>query len=412
MNVAAPSAGPEELLRGVVDCVDREHLAARLRSGASLRFKFGIDPSAPDIHLGHTVPMRLLRRWQLAGHLPVLIIGDFTARIGDPSGRSATRPQLTREEVEANAATYLEQVFAVVDPERVEVRRQSEWYGDFSLDSVLELARTATVAQMLQRADFEQRLRQERPIGLHELLYPLLQGYDSVAIAADVELGGTDQLFNLLRGREVQSAYGMARQDVVTVPLLVGLDGQRKMSKSLNNAVGVREPAAEQFGKLMSLPDTQIVPYLELVTATPPAEVDQLAAQLAAGQVHPRDLKELMAKRVVAQFHGAGAADAAAAEFARRFRDRGLPSEVPEVVLPRGPMDPRDLLTGAGLAPSRSQAMRWLREGAVRLDQARLGPDDQLVDFRDGSVLRVGSRRLVRLRTASTAQAEPSRGDC
>ncbi|MHB8313448.1 MAG: tyrosine--tRNA ligase, partial [Candidatus Dormibacteria bacterium] len=319
------------LLRGVVDCVDRRHLEARLNRGEALRIKFGVDPSAPDLHLGHTVPMRLLRRWQLRGHLPVLIIGDYTARIGDPTGRSATRPQLTTEEVDANATTYLDQLFSILDRERVEVRRQSEWYEGFGLDSMLTLARTATVAQLLQRSDFEQRMRQEQAIGVHELFYPLLQGYDSVAVQADVELGGTDQLFNLLRGREVQAAYGQPLQDVVTVPLLVGLDGERKMSKSLGNAVAVADSPQQQYGQLMSIPDQLILRYLELLTDAEAEELTQLGRGLEAGTVHPRDLKSEMAVRVVGQFHGQAAALAAEAEFLRVHRDKQLPDRVEEV---------------------------------------------------------------------------------
>lgn len=409
---ARPAEAVAELLSAVVDCVDRSHLEARIRAGQRLRIKLGIDPSAPDLHLGHTVPMRLLRRWQEHGHLPVLIVGDFTARIGDPSGTSGTRPQLTEQEVEANARTYLDQLYSVVDRDAVEVHRQSEWYGTFGLDRVLTLTRTATVAQMLQRADFDQRLREQRPIGVHELLYPLLQGYDSVAIAADVELGGTDQLFNLLRGREVQAAYGMAGQDVVTVPLLLGLDGRRKMSKSLGNAIGLTEAAEEQFGKLMSLPDSQILPYLQLVTSTPAAELLRLEEGLTAGRLHPRELKELMARRVVAQFHGEPGAERAAGEFVRRFREGGLPSLVPEAQVPPGPLEPRQLLTLSGLAPSGRQALDWLRDGAVRLDQHRLAIDGGPVDYRDGSVLSVGSRRVVRLRVDPSGGSGASSGDC
>lgn len=392
---------PEYLLRGVVDCIDRDHLLGRLGAGTKLRIKFGIDPSAPDIHLGHTVPMRLLRRWQEAGHLPVLIIGDYTARIGDPSGRSATRPQLSAEQVETNVRTYLEQLFMVVDREPVEVHRQSEWYGDFGLDRLLELARTTTVARMLQRADFQQRLSQERSIGLHELLYPLMQGYDSVAIRADVELGGTDQLFNLLRAREIQLAYGMAAQDVVTVPLLVGLDGRRKMSKSLDNAVGVTDSPADQFGQLMSLPDSQIVPYLELLTDASDGEIADLRRELS----NPRDLKAAMALRVVGQFHGAEAAQRAANEFDRVFKGHELPTEIAEAVVPPGPCDPRELLRLAKLAPSRSRALQYIREGGVHLDERRLDPGERLVEYQDGSILRYGRRRVVRLRVGAADAA-------
>jgi tyrosyl-tRNA synthetase len=388
----------DELLRGVVDCVDRARLEAKLNSGQSLRIKLGVDPSAPDLHLGHTVPMRLLRRWQARGHLPVLVIGDYTARIGDPSGRSATRPQLSKEEVERNAATYLEQLFAVLDRERVEVRHQSEWYEGFDLNQVLVLARTATVAQLLQRSDFDKRIQEKRPIGVHELFYPLLQGYDSVAIQADVELGGTDQLFNLLQGREVQLAYGLPPQDVITVPLLVGLDGTRKMSKSLDNAVAVAESPGQQFGQLMSLPDGQTLRYLELLTDADPLELQEFERGLEDGTVHPRDLKAEMATRIVSQFHGLARANAAGAEFSKIHRDHQLPSEVGEVEVPPGLADVRDLLTAAHLAQSRSEAVRLVRQGAVKIGDTRLTDWSGPVDYEDGSVLRVGKRRTVRLR--------------
>jgi tyrosyl-tRNA synthetase len=401
---ATLSARWDAHLQGVVDCVDAAHLRARVGRGEHLRIKFGIDPSAPDIHLGHTVPMRLLRRWQALGHTPVLIIGDVTAQIGDPTGRSATRPQLTAEEVVANARTYLEQLFTVVAESGAEVRWQSEWFGTFGLSDVLRLAGTATVAQLLQRSDFGQRMAEKRPIGLHELLYPLLQGYDSVAVAADVELGGTDQLFNLLRGREVQMAYGMAPQDVVIVPLLVGIDGQRKMSKSLGNAVGVADPPDDQFGRLMSIPDAQILPYLELATSTPRAEYRELARQLGTGVLAPRDLKELMARRVVAEFHGEDAAERAAQEFLRRFRFKELPSEITEVVVPPGPLDPRDLLILAGMASSRSAGLRLLSQGAVRLGDHRLPAPPEPVEFPSGTILRVGPRRVVRLVVSEAAR--------
>jgi tyrosyl-tRNA synthetase len=388
----------DELLRGVVDCVDRARLEAKLNSGQSLRIKLGVDPSAPDLHLGHTVPMRLLRRWQARGHLPVLVIGDYTARIGDPSGRSATRPQLSKEEVERNAATYLEQLFAVLDRERVEVRHQSEWYEGFDLNQVLVLARTATVAQLLQRSDFDKRIQEKRPIGVHELFYPLLQGYDSVAIQADVELGGTDQLFNLLQGREVQLAYGLPPQDVITVPLLVGLDGTRKMSKSLDNAVAVAESPGQQFGQLMSLPDGQTLRYLELLTDADPLELQEFERGLEDGTVHPRDLKAEMATRIVSQFHGLARANAAGAEFSKIHRDHQLPSELGEVEVPPGLADVRDLLTAAHLAQSRSEAVRLVRQGAVKIGDTRLTDWSGPVDYEDGSVLRVGKRRTVRLR--------------
>jgi tyrosyl-tRNA synthetase len=342
--------------------------------------------------------MRLLRRWQARGHLPVLVIGDYTARIGDPTGRSTTRPQLSEEEVERNTATYLEQLFAVVEREPVEVRHQSEWYDGFDLNQVLGLARSATVAQLLQRSDFDRRIREERPIGVHELFYPLLQGYDSVAIKADVELGGTDQLFNLLQGRAVQVAYGLPAQDVVTVPLLVGLDGTMKMSKSLGNAVAVADSPEQQFGQLMSVPDTLTLRYLELLTDVGSPELQQFGRGLEDGTVHPRDLKAEMATRIVAQFHGLANAQAAGAEFSRVHRDHQLPSDVGEIEVPEGLADVRDLLTAAHLAKSRSEAARLVKQGAVKIGDTRLSDWAGPVDYEDGTVLRVGKRQTVRLR--------------
>jgi tyrosyl-tRNA synthetase len=388
----------ERLLRGVVHCESREHLSERLNRGESLRIKFGIDPSAPDLHLGHIVPMRLLRRWQEEGHLPVLVIGDYTARIGDPSGRSATRPQLTVEEVEANAMTYLAQLFCVVDPDRAEVRRQSEWYDGFDLVAVLRLANTATVAQLLQRSDFEQRMRSEQAVGVQELFYPLLQGYDSVAIRADVELGGSDQLFNLLRGRDVQVAYGQPPQDIVTVPLLEGLDGEKKMSKSLGNAVAVADAPGSQFGLLMSLPDALISRYLALLTDTTPEELEAIERALQDGSLNPRDAKADLAEQLVSQLHDPAQARAAREEFVSVHRDGLLPSAIDEVRIPdRSSWDMRDLLVAAGMAQSKGQAARLIQGGAVELAGERIGEWREPVRVSPGAVLRVGARRVVRL---------------
>jgi tyrosyl-tRNA synthetase len=391
----------ERLLQGVVDCERREHLAERLNRGDALRIKFGIDPSAPDLHLGHMVPMRLLRRWQEAGHLPVLVIGDFTARIGDPSGRSVTRPQLTAEEVEANAKTYLDQLFIVVDPARAEVRRQSEWYDGFDLVAVLRLSNAATVAQLLQRADFGQRMRSEQPVGVQELFYPLLQGYDSVAVRADVELGGSDQLFNLLRGRDVQVAYGQPPQDVITVPLLEGLDGEKKMSKSLGNAVAVVDTPQSQFGQLMSLPDSLITRYLRLLTDMPTEELERIERGLGDESLNPRDAKADLAERLVSDLHDPTLARAAREEFFRVHRDGHLPRTIDEATIPAlERWDARDLLVAAGMAHSRSEAARLIRGGAVELDGVRVGEWREPLTVPPGAVLKVGARRVVRLISA------------
>jgi len=386
------------LLEGTEHCEPRDALLARLQAGERLRIKWGVDPSAPDLHLGHTVPMRLLRRWQRAGHTPVVIVGDFTARIGDPSGRSATRPQLSVDEVEANARTYLDQLFSLLDPAATEVRRQSEWFQGFGLAEVLRLAAQSTVAQLLQRADFARRMQSERPIGVHELLYPLLQGYDSVAVAADVELGGTDQLFNLLAAREIQAAFGQSPQAIVTVPLLEGLDGHRKMSKSLGNAVGVQTPATEQFGQLMSIGDELVDRYLALLTEVGEARRQAVRAGLAAGTIHPRDAKVEMALAVVAGLHGQAAATQAAAAFDAVHRRGEAPAEMPvAAVLTGTAQDPRELLVAAGLAPSRGAAARLVQQGGVRLNDERLASWTAPLTPAAGSVLRVGPRRFVRL---------------
>jgi len=391
----------DRLLNGVIQCEDRAHLAARLNRSESLRIKFGVDPSAPDLHLGHMVPMRLLRRWQESGHLPVLVIGDFTARIGDPSGRSATRPQLTADEVDANAKTYLDQLFSVVDADRTEVRRQSEWYDGFDLVAVLRLANTATVAQLLQRTDFEQRMRSEQPVGVQELFYPLLQGYDSVAVRADVELGGSDQLFNLLRGREVQAAYGQPPQDVITVPLLEGLDGEKKMSKSLGNAVSVVDAPQSQFGQLMSLPDPLITRYLRLLTDAPTEEVERVEQGLRDGSLNPRDAKADLAERLVSELHDPTQARAAREEFFRVHRDHQLPRSIDDVTIPAlDSWDARDLLVAAGMANSKSEAARLIQGGAVALEGVRIAGWREPLTVRAGAILKVGNRRVARLMSA------------
>jgi tyrosyl-tRNA synthetase len=354
----------DEFARGTEHLEDRAHLAARLGRGDRLRIKFGVDPTAPDIHLGHTVPMRRLRVWQDAGHLPVIIIGDWTARIGDPTGRSETRPPLSVETVAANAQTYLDQLFAILDRERTEVRFQSEWFDGMGLAEILRLCAGRTVGQLLQRTDFSERMAAERPIGVHELLYPLLQGYDSVAVDADLEIGGTDQLFNLLAARDVQRWYGRPVQDVATFPLLEGTDGVRKMSKSYGNYIGVAEPPEEQYGKAMSIPDALIVRWLTLATDVPSAEVEEVARGLAAEEVNPRDAKARLARAIVAQFHGEAAAQAAEDAFRRVHSSGGLPAEMPEAALPTDE-DGRDAVAFV------ADALRSVGEGGRSMSDLR-----------------------------------------
>jgi tyrosyl-tRNA synthetase len=400
----------DEFARGTEHLEDRAHLAERLGRGDRLRIKFGIDPTAPDIHLGHTVPMRRLRAWQEQGHLPVIIIGDWTARIGDPSGRSETRPPLDPGTVEANAQTYLAQLFAILDRDRTEVRRQTEWFDRMDLADVLRLCGARTVQQILQRSDFTERMQHGRAIGVHELLYPFLQGYDSVAVDADVEIGGTDQLFNLLAARDVQRWYGRPEQDVATFPLLEGLDGVRKMSKSYGNYIGVAEPPAEQYGKAMRVPDELIVRYLTLVTDVPAAEVDEWRRGLDADQANPRDAKAFLARAIVRQFWGADAAERAEQQFRQvHAGDGGLPDEMPDAPLARAEAwEPLEVVDAAlrhiGRPLSRSEIRRLVAQNGVALFAPGEATGAEVLDrprvVAPGTVLRVGKRTFVRLTAA------------
>ena len=397
----------DEFTRGTEHVEDRDHLAARLDRGELLRIKFGVDPTAPDLHLGHTVPMRRLRAWQEAGHTAVIIIGDWTARIGDPSGRSETRPPLSAEQVEENAKTYLAQLFSILDRAHTEVRFQSEWFTPMGLADVLRLAASRTVQQMLQRKDFSDRVREGHPISTHELLYPLLQGYDSVAVDADVEIGGTDQLFNLLAARDVQRFYGRAEaQDVVTFPLLEGLDGVRKMSKSYDNYIGVAEAPEQQYGKAMSIPDQLIVRYLTLVTDVPAAEIERISADLAIDGMNPRDAKAILARAIVRQFHGDQAAAAAESRFRAVVGGGAVPDDTLEVAVAAGARDAfelvREVAGAIGLSLSNNELRRNLEQGGVRLlppgsaDWTVLAPGDS-VALEDGAVLKIGKRAFARL---------------
>ncbi len=388
------------LRRGVAEIVPEEEFVARLRSGRPLRLKMGFDPTRPVVTLGWAVGLRKLRQLQELGHTVVLIIGDVTAQIGDPSGQSETRPMLSAEEVEANAEAVLRQFFRLLDPQLTEVRRQSEWFADFRLQDVVRLAAHATVAQLLQREDFAQRYQQGRPIGLHEFIYPLLQAYDSVAVRADVEFGGTDQRFNILMGRELQPRFGQEPQCAFLMPLLVGLDGERKMSQSLGNYIAIDAPPHDMFGKLMSLPDHLIVQYLELLTDVPEEEVEAIARGLQERSLHPMEAKMRMAREVVAQFHGPEAARAAQAEFERVFRHREAPQAVPEFPVAMYPdktanVDLTTILVRAGAVASRSEARRLLSQGAIEVDGQTVREPQAVV--RDGSIVRVGKHRFLRI---------------
>ena len=398
--------------RGGQEIISHDEFVRMLQAGKPLRLKMGFDPSRPDIHLGHVVGLRKLHQLQELGHQVILIVGDWTAQIGDPSGQSATRPVLTHDEVISNAESYLRQFFKVVDKDRTQVEWQSEWFGKFGLADVLRLTGKFTVAQFLQRDDFAKRFQEQRPIAITELLYPLLQAYDSVKIQADVEFGGTDQMFNLLVGRELQQMEGQQPQQVFLMPILVGTDGVQKMSKSLDNYVGVEEPPNDMYGKLMSLPDELIVPYFEYLTDAPQEELTSFSRDLAAGSINPMDMKKRLAREITTQFHENAAADAAQENFERVGQRRDLPEEIPEFAEPS--LDPSfdgearrlsNIIVDAGLATSAAEAKRLISQGAVQLITESAGyartfeRDDRAsgLGLAHRSVLKVGRRRFVRL---------------
>lgn len=390
------------LRKGTVEIIREEDLRAKLersaRTGVPLRVKLGADPTAPDIHLGHTVVIRKLRAFQELGHTVIFLIGDFTGLIGDPSGKSATRPQLTREEIAANAETYKAQIFKLLDPEKTEIRFNSEWMDKLGSDGFIRLASHVTVKQILERDDFSKRLSDERPIALHELLYPLTQAYDSVALNADVELGGTDQKFNLLLGRNLQREYQQEAQVAIIMPLLEGTDGVQKMSKSLGNYIGINEPPQEMFGKVMSISDELMWRYYELLTDLSVEEIAALRASAGRSERNPRDLKVELAKRIITDFHSAEDAKNAEEEFSRIFRQKQAPDEIEERILKPGRWDLSHLLVEIGLANSKAEARRLIQQGGVSVDGDRYTINDATM-WKDGmSVLyKVGKRRFVRV---------------
>lgn len=388
------------LKRGVSDIIVESEFVERLKGDRPLRLKMGFDPSATDIHLGHAVGLRKLRQLQDLGHKVVLIVGDWTAQIGDPSGRSATRPMLTAEQVRENAATYMVQFFKIVDRDRTETRWQSEWFGDFSLTDVIGLTSRFTVAQFLARDDFANRFKANQPIAITELLYPLLQAYDSVAIESDVEFGGTDQMFNLLVGRDLQGMMGQTPQQCFLMPLLPGTDGVQKMSKSLGNYIGIDETSNEIYGKTMSLPDEQIIPYSEYLTDIADDEIDEMRKALDNDAVNPMELKKRLARELVTQFHDSDAAREADEHFERTVQRGGVPEDMPEYELPSTDLleDMRlsRLLVDAGLASSAGEARRLISQGAVHIDSVRVS-DDSAAGIKSGAILRAGRRRYVRL---------------
>jgi len=391
------------LRKGTVDCIPEDELKRKLerseRTGEPLRVKAGFDPTAPDIHLGHTVLIRKMRHFQQLGHQVIFLIGDFTGMIGDPSGRTGARPPLTREQIDENAETYKQQIFKLLDPERTEIRFNREWFAGFSADDFVHLAAKATVAQILERDDFKKRFNSQTPISVHELLYPLAQGYDSVALEADIELGGTDQKFNLLMARQVQQSYGVANpQLIMTVPLLEGLDGVQKMSKSLGNYIGITESPSEIFGKVMSIGDDLMWRYYELLTDLAPGEIEEWKLAATRGDRHPRDLKAELGRRIVTDFHSQGEAQEASDEFDRTFREHQTPSNIQTVEKPVGPVKLVKLLASEGLAASVSDAQRLMGQGSVRLNGERVSDVTCEIGKTASEVLiQVGKRKFLRL---------------
>ena len=406
------------LTKGCVDVVReadlRRKLDASAAGGRPLRVKVGFDPTAPDLHLGHTVLIRKMKHFQDLGHTVVFVIGDFTGLIGDPTGRSKARPPLTREEIDANAETYKAQVFKLLDPDRTVVDFNSRWLGALGSEGLIRLAARYSVAQMLERREFRQRYDEGRSISIHEFLYPLAQAYDSVYMETDVELGGTDQLFNLNVGRDIMPSYDLAAQVVLTTPLLVGLDGVEKMSKSANNYVGITEPPDDMFGKLMSIADPLMWPYYTLLTDRSEPEIAALRRAVDSGARHPKDVKAELAAAVVADFHGTAAARDAAAEFERRFARKSLPSAVPEhpVAIPADGLRLTRVLVDCGFAPSVAAAGRLIRQGSVRLDGDRV--EDPWRTLPPGAapfVLQVGKRRVARVLPESASAGSPPSPD-
>ncbi len=388
-----------EIRRGAADILVESELKTRLDSGRPLVVKAGFDPTAPDLHLGHTVLINKMRRFQDFGHQVVFLIGDFTGLIGDPTGRNATRPPLTPEEVAANATTYERQIFRILDPERTKIEFNSRWMGAMDAVGLIRLAARHTVARMLERDDFRQRYADGRPIAIHEFLYPLVQGYDSVMLRADVELGGTDQRFNLLVGRQLQQDYGQLPQVVITMPLLEGLDGVNKMSKSLGNYIGITEPADDMFGKLMSVSDDLMWRYFELLSFRSHGEIAGLRQQVADGR-NPRDVKFELAKEIVARFHDASAAEVAQDHFIKRFRDHEIPTDLELLVIaaPEAGSGIASVLRDARLVSSNSEANRMIEQGAVRINGERVTNRDLVIAVNADLVLQVGKRRYKRIR--------------
>lgn len=396
------------LMRGVQHFIPEEELKVKLEksqlTGKPLRVKLGLDPTAPDIHLGFAVVLRKLKQFQEYGHIACLVIGDFTAMIGDPTGKSKTRPQLTREQVMENAKSYEDQLFRILDPEKTEITFNGDWLGKMDFAQVIQLASRTTVARILERDDFTKRLEENRPLGLHELLYPLCQGYDSVAIRSDIEMGGTDQMFNNLVGRDLQREYGQEPQSVLAMPLLVGLDGTDKMSKSLGNYIGINEEPQQQFGKVMSIPDHAIGMYYELCTDVPMDEVSEMLKGMSDGSLNPMVAKRRLGREIVGIYHGKEAGDASEAEFTRIFSKKEIPQDMPELSIPEdiitdGKVWLPKLLHGLGLVKSNGEARRMIQQGGVTINEQKMTDEKAELDVASlaGAVVRVGKLRFARI---------------
>ena len=389
------------LAKGTVDFIERNDLKAKLQRGKPITIKVGFDPTAPDLHLGHTVVIRKMKHFQLLGHRVVFVIGDFTGMIGDPTGKKATRPALSREEIEKNAETYRRQVFKILDPVKTEVRFNAEWLSPLGAEGMIKLAAKTTLARILERDDFKKRYTAQQPIALHELLYPLAQGYDSVALKADVEMGGTDQLFNLLVGRDLMREYGLEPQVVITMPLLEGLDGVEKMSKSLGNYIGITEEPSQIFGKVMSISDALMWKYYTLVTDLTPAQIAELRSSVESGATHPMQAKRDLAKLIITEFHTAADAEAADESFRRVFSERQVPTDVEEKTMPAS-SDPQLLarvLTAAQLVESNKEAQRLIAQGGVLVDDEKVDNVKHALDGTAGKsyVVKVGKRRFAKI---------------
>ncbi len=386
----------EILERGIEEIISKENLEKKLNSEKKLRIKYGADPTAPDLHLGHSVCLRKMKEFQDLGHQIIFIIGDFTSKIGDPSGKSKTRPQLSNEEIEKNTKTYLEQVEKILDLKKIEIYRNSKWFDKMNLENILKLTAKFTAARILERDDFTKRLKAGAEIGLHEILYPVMQAYDSIMVKADVEIGGKDQIFNMLAGRDLQRKMNLPEQDIITLPLLIGLDGKEKMSKSLGNYVGITEPPKEQFGKIMSIPDNLIIDYFKLTTDIPILEIREIEREIKEG-ANPRDFKAKLAKEIITLYYNKKSAIEAEKEFICVFKEKKQPSEIPAVKLKNKNYKIIDLLVEIKIAKSKAEARRLIEQGGVKINSQTIKDWQKNITIEKGMIIQAGKRKFVKL---------------